>query len=203
MTHMYTIDHSRITGYLQNFDPIKQYFCPLPYNDTSKPIIVPQEYLIHFDDFLLPCNVPIIIAKTLTVIEHLISAPLNDKEISTKQSYQNKLIHKTNYCSFPLKSLLSWSRQKRPNLKHNIPLLKITLRNHQQPLLTNSTMFLHHELSMISLTNLNHTKRILRILHLQHSHTFVTAMITLSKYYNHWTLIHSELLNHPKQYRQQ
>ena len=48
MTHLYTIDYSRITGYLQNYDPIKQYFCLLPYNDTSRPIIVPQEYLIHF-----------------------------------------------------------------------------------------------------------------------------------------------------------
>ena len=82
MTHLYTIDHSRITGYLQNYDPIKQYFCLLPYNDTSKPIIVPQESLIPFDDFLLPCNVPTIIAKPLIVIKHLVSAPLNDKEKS-------------------------------------------------------------------------------------------------------------------------
>ena len=78
MTHLYTIDHSRITGYLRNYDPIKQYFCLLPYNDISKPIIVPQEYLIHFDDFLLPCNVSTIIAKRLTVI--LVSVPLNDKK---------------------------------------------------------------------------------------------------------------------------
>ena len=35
MTHLYTVDHSRITGYLRNYDPIKQYFCLLPYNDTS------------------------------------------------------------------------------------------------------------------------------------------------------------------------
>ena len=27
MTNLYTIDHSCITGYLRNFDPIKQYFC--------------------------------------------------------------------------------------------------------------------------------------------------------------------------------
>ena len=51
MTSLYTIDHSRITGYLRNYDPIKQYFCLLPYNDTSRPLIVPQEYLIHFDEF--------------------------------------------------------------------------------------------------------------------------------------------------------
>ena len=92
MTHVYTIDHSRITGYLRNYDPLHQYFCLLPYNDTSRPIIVPQEYLIPFDDLLLPCIVSTIIAKPLTVIKHLVSAPLNDKEKSyytalSKQAY--------------------------------------------------------------------------------------------------------------------
>ena len=71
-----------ITSYLRNYDPIKQNFCLLSYNDTSRPIIVPQEYLIHFDDFLLSCNVPTIIAKPLTAIKHLVSALLNDKEKS-------------------------------------------------------------------------------------------------------------------------
>ena len=47
MTNMYTLDHSCITGYLRNYDPIKQYFCLLPYNNTSRPLIVPQEYLIQ------------------------------------------------------------------------------------------------------------------------------------------------------------
>ena len=66
----------------------------MPYNDTSRPIIVPQEYLILFDDFLLPCNIPTIIAKPLIVIKHLVSAPLNDKEKSfytalSKQAYSN------------------------------------------------------------------------------------------------------------------
>ena len=51
MTIMYTLDHSCITGYLRNNDPIKQYFSLLPYNNTSRPLIVPQEYLIHYDDF--------------------------------------------------------------------------------------------------------------------------------------------------------
>ena len=69
------------------------------------------------------------------------------------QRYRNKLIHITNLCSFLLKSLPSWSRQKKPNLKHNTLLLNNTLQNNQQPLLTNSTMSLHHELFVISLTN--------------------------------------------------
>ena len=80
MTNMYTLDHSCITGYLRNYDPIKQYFCLLPYNNTSRPLIVPQEYLIHYDDFLLPCNIPTQIVKPLTVIKHPVSSALDDKD---------------------------------------------------------------------------------------------------------------------------
>ena len=82
MTNLYTIDQARIAGYLRNFDPIKYYFCLLPYNDTSRPVIVPQEYLILFNDFLLPCNIPTQIVKPLTVINHLVSSPLDDKDKS-------------------------------------------------------------------------------------------------------------------------
>ena len=63
-----------------------------------KPLIVPQEYLIHFDDFLLPCNIPTQIVKPLTVIKHLVSSPLDDKDKSyyitlSKQSHSyNELI---------------------------------------------------------------------------------------------------------------
>ena len=98
MTNMYSIDHSKITGNLRNYNPIKQYFCLLPHNDTSRPLIVPQEYLIHFDDFLLPCIIPTQIVKPLTVIKHLVSTPLDDKDTSHytalyKQSYSyNELL---------------------------------------------------------------------------------------------------------------
>ena len=176
MTHLYTIDHSRITGYLRNFDHIKQDTCLLPYIDTSRRITVPQEYLIHFDDFLLPCNVPTIIAKPLTVIKHLFSTSVTDKEKSyytalSKQSYSyNELLFTS----------ASWLKQKKPNLRHNTLLLNNTLQNHQQLLLTNSTMFLHRELFVTSLIHLIRTKRVLRILHLQHSHTFLNAMTTLN-----------------------
>ena len=92
ITNLYTIDHSRIIGYFRNYDPIKQYFCLLPFNDTSRPPIVPQDYVVHFDDFLLPCNIPTQIVKPLTVIKHLVSSPLDDKDKSyfialSKQSY--------------------------------------------------------------------------------------------------------------------
>ena len=80
MTNLYTLDHSCITGYLRNYGPIKQNFCLLPHNNTSRPLIVPQEYLIHFDDFLLPCNIPTRIVKPLTVIKHLVPSPLDDKD---------------------------------------------------------------------------------------------------------------------------
>ena len=79
MTHRYTIGHARITSYLRNYDPKKQYFCLLPYNDTSRPLMVPQEYLIHSDDFLLPCNIPTQIVKPPTVIKHLVSSPSQPK----------------------------------------------------------------------------------------------------------------------------
>ena len=181
---MYTIDHSRITGYLRNYDPIKQFFCLLSYNDTSRPIIVPQEYLIHFDDFLLPCNVPTIIPKPLTVFKHLVSTPLTDKVKSyfTALSKQSYSYYELLFIS--AKVIAFWLRQKKPDLRHSKLLLNKTLQNQQQLLLTNSTMFLHHELFVISLTNSIHTKRFQQILHSQHSHTFLNAMTTLSKYSN-------------------
>ena len=92
MTNLYTIDHSKHTGYLRNIDPIKQYFCSLPHNDTSRPLKVPREYLEHFDDFLLPCNNPTVLVKPPTVFKHLASSPRDDKDTSyytalSKQSY--------------------------------------------------------------------------------------------------------------------
>ena len=80
------------------FIHIKQYFCLIPHNDTSRPLIVPQEYLNHFDDFLLPCNIPTQIVKPLRVIKHLVSSPLDDKDTScytalSKQSHSyNELL---------------------------------------------------------------------------------------------------------------
>ena len=82
MTHLYTRDHAFITGYLRDFDQIKQYFCLLPYKDTSRPLNVPQDHLIHFDDFFLPCDIPTQIVKPLTVIKHLVCSPLDDEDKS-------------------------------------------------------------------------------------------------------------------------
>ena len=93
MTNLYANDHFKTTGYLRNYDPIEQNFCHLFHNDTSRPLIVPQENLIHFDDFLLPCNNTTQIVKPLTVFK-----PLDDKDTSYytalyKQSYSyNELL---------------------------------------------------------------------------------------------------------------
>ena len=82
MTNLYTIDHARITGYLRNYDPSEQNFCLFPFIDTSRPLIVLYKYFIHFDDFLLPCNIHTQIVKPSTVIKHLVSSPLDDKDKS-------------------------------------------------------------------------------------------------------------------------
>ena len=121
---MYTLDHSRITGYFRNYDPIKQYFCLLLYNDTSRPLIVPQEYPLHFDDFLLPCNIPIQIVKSLTVIKHLVSSRLDVKDKSYytalyKQTYSyNELL----FISAKTISFMVQTEHKTEHKSHSSPI---------------------------------------------------------------------------------
>ena len=78
MTILYTSEHARKTGYLRTSDP-EQYFRLLSQKDTSRPLIVPKEYLIHFDNFLLPCNIPTQIVTPLTFIKHHVSSLLDEK----------------------------------------------------------------------------------------------------------------------------
>ena len=123
MTNLYTIDHSKITGYLRNYDPSKQYFHLLPHNDTSRLLIVPQEYLIHFDDFLLPCNIPTQIVKPLTVIKHLVSSPLDDKDTSCYRAL-SKQSHSFNERLFIAAKTISFmvqTEQKRTYSDHKSP----------------------------------------------------------------------------------
>ena len=53
----------------------------------------------HFDEFLLPCNIPTQIVKLLAVIKHLVFSPLDDKDKSyytalSKQSHSyNELLY--------------------------------------------------------------------------------------------------------------
>ena len=128
MTNMYTLDHSCITGYLRKYYPIKQYYCLLPYNNTSRPLILPQEYLIHFDDFLLPCNVPTQIVKPLTVIKHLVSSPLDDKDKTYytalyKQTYSNTEL------LFIAAKTISFMVQAEQKSEHKVPSSPTLLTN--------------------------------------------------------------------------
>ena len=96
----------------------------LPYNNTSRPLIVPQEYLIHFDDFLLPCNIPTQIVKPLTVIKHLVSFPLDDKDKSYytalyKQTYSyNELL----FISAKTISFMAQAEHKTEHKSHTSPI---------------------------------------------------------------------------------
>ena len=111
--------------YLRNHDPIKQNFCLVPYNDTSRPLIVPQDHLIHIDDFPLPCNIPTQIVKPLTVIKHLVSCPLDDKD----QSYYTALAkqsHSYNEVLFISAKLLSYMVQSEQKAEHKPPPLEHT-----------------------------------------------------------------------------
>ena len=120
MTNLYTIDHARITGYLRNYDPIEQNFCRLPFNDTSRPLFVPQEYPIQFDDFLLSCNIPTQIVKTLPVIKHLVSSPLDDKD---KPYYTalSKQLYSYNELRFVSAKVISYMVQTQQKVEHKPP----------------------------------------------------------------------------------
>ena len=120
ISNMYTLDHSCITGYLRNYDPIKQYYCLLPYNNTSRPLIVPQEYLIHFDDFLLPCIVPTQIVKPITVIKHLASSPLDGKD-KTYYTALYKPTYSYNELLFIAAKTISFMVQAENKSEHKLP----------------------------------------------------------------------------------
>ena len=123
MTNLYTIDHSKITGYLRNYDPIKQYFCLLAHNDTTRPLIVPQVYLFHFDDFMLPCNIPTQMVKPSTVIKHLVSSPLDDKDISyyTALSKQSHSYNELLFIAAKIISFMVQTEQKHTYSDHKSP----------------------------------------------------------------------------------
>ena len=120
MTNIYTLDHSCITGYLPNYDPTKQYYCLLPYNNISRPLIVPQEYFIHFNDFLLPCNVPTPIVKPLTAVKHLVSSPLDDKD-KTYYTALYKQTNSNNELLYIAAKTISFMVQAEQKSKHKVP----------------------------------------------------------------------------------
>ena len=199
MTHLYTIDHSRITGYLRNYDTIKQYFCLLPYNDTSRPIIVPQDYLIHFDDFLLPCKVPTIIAKPLTVIKHLVSAPPNDNEKSYYTALSKQAFSYNELMFIPAQILAFMVKAEKAKVE-----TQYTTPEHYTPKHpTTTTDKLNNVLTSRSLRGLTYT---LEPYEKKPSDSPLATLIHILDCYDHTLKIlqslDSELLNHPKQYRQ-
>ena len=89
----------------------------LPYNNTSRPLIVPLDYLVHFDDFLLPCNIPTQIVKPLTVIKHLVSSPLDDKD-KTYYTAQYKQTYSYNELLFIAAKTISFMVQAEQTTEH-------------------------------------------------------------------------------------
>ena len=164
MTNLYTLDHSCITDYLRNYDPIKQYFCLLPYNNASRPLIVPQEYLVHFDDFLLPCNIPTQIEKPLTVIKHLVSSPLDDED-KTYYTALNKQTYSYNEFLFIAAKTISFmvqAEQKTEHKSHSSPMkntpdkLSSVLNNRTLRDITNLLDPYKRNLSETPITTLTH-----------------------------------------------
>ena len=128
MTNLYTLDHSCITGYLRNYGPIKQYFFLLPYNNTSRPLIVPQEDLVHFDDFLLPCNIPTQIVKPLMLLNISYLLHSTKKTKPTIQLYTNKLTPTMNFSSLQQKPFRLWYKQNKTQNTNHTLLQSKTLR---------------------------------------------------------------------------
>ena len=110
--------------------------------------------MTHFDDILLHCDVPTIVAKPLTVIKHLVSTTLHDKEKSyytalSKQaySYDELLYFSAKVVAFMVKTKKRRAEEKsHKNSEHYTS-------NHRSPPLTNAPVFLIHELFVISLIN--------------------------------------------------
>ena len=81
MINMFTVDHSRITGYLPKNDSIKQYFCLLPFNDTSRHLLYLKN-ILYLSMIFVALQHSYSNCETLTVFEHLICCPLDDKDES-------------------------------------------------------------------------------------------------------------------------
>ena len=145
MTKFYTIDQARITGYLRNYDPMNQNFCLLPFIDTSRPLSVPQEYIIHLDNFLLPCEIPTQIVKSLTVIKHLVSSPLDDRD-KFYHTALSKQLYSYNELLFISAKIISYMVQTEHKAYHKPPPTEHTspIRNTPEnfsPVLNNRTLF--------------------------------------------------------------
>ena len=134
MTHLYTKDQARITGYLRNYDHIKQYFCLLPYNDTSRPLIVPQEFSYILMIFV-ECIIPTRNVKPLTVIKHLVSSPLDGKDKSYYPTLAKQSLSYNEFLFISAK-IVSYMIQTEQKAEHKPPLIEHTsyIRNTSEQL---------------------------------------------------------------------
>ena len=107
----YRIDSNLSTGHIRNYDPIKQYYIFSPAKNPTRPLIVPQEYLILSNDSLLPSNIPEQVSIPFQPLEFIVNHPLDD----TSRSYYTSLVHKHynfNQLLFLLAKLIPYILQK-------------------------------------------------------------------------------------------
>ena len=70
VNHKYTSLLENTKGEIRNYDPIKQYFILQPKLNPTRPIIVPQEYLINNDDMSPYASMPEKVENTKPQINH-------------------------------------------------------------------------------------------------------------------------------------
>ena len=86
----YHLDHHATVGQIRNYDPVKQMYIFMPYKDPTRPLIVPQEYLVLNDDYLTHANIPTQVHELSPYFHQILSGPLNNNELS----YYTTLVQK-------------------------------------------------------------------------------------------------------------
>ena len=90
----YHIDPEKTKGKIRNYDPIKQYFILQPKSDPTRPLIVPQEYLINNDDMSPYESIPEKVDNTLPQLKPLLTKPMQENE---KLFYQTLAMKRNTY----------------------------------------------------------------------------------------------------------
>ena len=85
----YYLDHHAHVSTIRNFDPLKQAFLFMLYENLNRPLIIPQEYLI-LNDYLTPANKPTHVQELSPYFQKVLSGPLTDNE----RSYYHTLVQK-------------------------------------------------------------------------------------------------------------
>ena len=149
MTNLYTIDHSRVTGYLRNYDPIKQYFvCFL--------LLILHVHLLYLKNisyiltiFYCPAILPLKLWNFSLSSNISFLLQLMIKTNLTILLSLNNLIHILHYSSFLPKLPLIWYKL---NKRLDASLLLLNTPHQFEMLLKNSNMFSIIVLSAKSIT---------------------------------------------------